>query len=112
MIDPATLALWQQEDRVDLYDVREVPEFCHERIPASVLVPLSRFDPAAIAATPGRHLVLHCKSGVRCGIATRILRASGYNGPLFRLEGGILAWKSAGGNVEPGEALPDWLLQN
>jgi rhodanese-related sulfurtransferase len=102
MIDAATLAAWLQAGEVDLYDVREEPEFAAGRIPGSTLVPLSAFDPNAVDTDSSRHLVFHCKSGVRCGMATEIMRASGFEGTIHRLEGGILAWNASGGNIQPG----------
>ena len=102
MIDASTLADWIKSDTVDIYDVREVPEFSAERIPGSTLIPLSAFAPDAVDTGSSKHLVFHCKSGVRCGMASEIMRAAGYDSPIHRLEGGILAWKAAGGNTQPG----------
>lgn len=104
MIDVDTLAAWLQAGDVDLYDVREIMEFEAARIPGSTLVPLSIFDPGAIDTDSPRRIVFHCKSGVRCGMATEIMRASGFAGPIFRLEGGILAWNAGGGNIQSGKA--------
>jgi rhodanese-related sulfurtransferase len=102
MIDAATLSGWLESGEADLYDVREAPEFAAERIPSSTLIPLSAFDPSAVDTNSSRHLVFHCKSGVRCGMATEIMRAMGFEGPIHRLEGGILAWKASGGQIQPG----------
>jgi rhodanese-related sulfurtransferase len=104
MIDSETLAAWLRAGDVDLYDVREVREFAAARIPGSTLVPLSAFDPGAIATDSGRKIVFHCKSGVRCGMACEIMRTTGYDGPIYRLGGGIIAWNAAGGEIEPGNA--------
>jgi rhodanese-related sulfurtransferase len=104
MINAETLAAWLQAGEADLYDVREALEFEAARIPGSTLVPLSTFDPGAIDTSSPRKLVFHCKSGVRCGMATEIMRATGFAGPIFRLEGGILAWHAEGGNIQPGNA--------
>jgi rhodanese-related sulfurtransferase len=104
LIDAKTLAAWLEAGEADLYDVREAPEFAAERIPGSTLNPLSVFDPSAIDTTSSRRLVFHCKSGVRCGMAAEIMRASGFDGTIHRLEGGILAWKAHGGNIQPGNA--------
>lgn len=103
MIDVATLTAWLQTGEADLYDVREVMEFEAARIPGSTLIPLSAFDPGAVDTNSSRKIVFHCKSGVRCGMATEIMRAAGHDGPIFRLEGGILAWNAAGGNIQPGK---------
>ena len=102
MIDVATLTAWLDAGEADLYDVREQAEFAAERIAGSTLVPLSSFDPGAVDTHSERHLVFHCKSGVRCGMASQILRTAGFEGPIHRLEGGILAWKAAGGKIQPG----------
>jgi rhodanese-related sulfurtransferase len=102
MIDVATLTAWLDAGEVDLYDVREQAEFAAERIAGSTLIPLSSFDPGAVNTHSERHLVFHCKSGVRCGMASQILRAAGFEGPIHRLEGGILAWKAHGGKIQPG----------
>ena len=96
MIDGETLARWMDDGVVDLYDVREHHEYMAERIPGSRLLPLSSFDPTRVSTGPGRSLVLHCKSGVRCGVAAEMMRRAGYRGPIHRLEGGILAWKAEG----------------
>ena len=104
MIDAGELACWQATDLCDLYDVREWHEHQVERIPDATLVPLSGFDPAAVTATPGRHVVFHCKSGVRCGIAAMIMIAAGFDGPIYRLDGGIEAWKAAGGKTVAGDS--------
>ena len=101
-IDAETLETWLKAGDAALFDVREDNEFAVERIPGSTLVPLSRFDPSAITAEDGKKIVFHCRSGVRCGQASALLREAGDGRPLHRLEGGINAWKSAGMPVEPG----------
>ena len=102
MIDATTLLALLESGEADLYDVRERPEFAAERIPGSTLIPLSAFDPSAVDTNTNRHLVFHCKSGVRCGMASEIMRNAGFEGVIHRLEGGILAWKASGGNIQPG----------
>lgn len=101
-IDAETLAGWLREGGVALYDVREEDEFAQARIPGSTLVPLSRFDPTAIVGGPQDRVVLHCRSGRRCGLAAEQLRSTGDRRPLYRLEGGIIAWAQGGLPVEPG----------
>ncbi|GHD53763.1 hypothetical protein GCM10017083_30510 [Thalassobaculum fulvum] len=101
-IDPATLSDWLSQGGVALFDVREEDEFAQARIAGSTLVPLSRFDPAAIVAGPDDRIVLHCRSGRRCGMAAERLRAAGDSRPLYRLQGGIIAWAQEGLPVEPG----------
>jgi rhodanese-related sulfurtransferase len=103
-IDAATLADWLRDGRVALFDVREPDEFAQARIPGSTLVPLSRFDPGAIAAAEDDRIVLHCRSARRCGLAADQMRAAGDRRPLYRLAGGIIAWVQSGLPVEPGDS--------
>src|SRR3546814_13389024 len=84
-------------------DVCSSDLFAQARIAGSRLVPLSRFDPAAITADGGERIVIHCRSGRRCGLAAEQLRAAGDRRPLYRLEGGILAWAQSGRPVERGD---------
>ena len=102
MIDSATLRTLMDTGAVTLFDVREPHEFQAERIPGSHLLPLSVFDPSEIHVDPGSSLVLHCKSGVRCGLAAELMLRAGYHQTILRLAGGIEAWKQQGGSTCPG----------
>ena len=51
MIESSTLADWISADDVCLYDVREEYEFAKARIPGSILLPISIFDPQHVALT-------------------------------------------------------------
>ena len=102
MIDAATLAQWQKENSVILVDVREANEYSAGHIPGSTLNALSCFDPAKVAVDPAKHLVFHCQMGRRCGPASEKMAASGFQGEIFRLEGGFMAWTRAGGAVTQG----------
>lgn len=99
---PETIMNWLDNGEAVLVDVREDHEYRTEHIPEAVLVPLSRFDPAAIPDATGKKLVFHCRSGQRCGIASGILAAAGFPGDLFRMEGGILNWVQKGGRTRRG----------
>jgi rhodanese-related sulfurtransferase len=79
-----------------LVDVRERDEYAAENIEGAINLPLSSFNPAQIPKLePGKHLVIHCRSGVRCGTASGHLAASGWEGEIIRMRGGILGWKAA-----------------
>ena len=100
---PRDVDTWLRTGSATLIDVREPDEFARERIPGSILLPLSRFDPASVAALarPGKRLVVHCKGGVRSANAASMcqkLRESGI--PVFSLAGGIEAWKAESLPVE------------
>lgn len=98
-VDPETLRTWMAVNDAVIIDVREAHEHQMAYIEGSTLIPLSAFDPLAIPAHEGKKLVIHCASGVRCGMASQQLLASGYSGQIHRLAGGIEAWHQAGGPI-------------
>ncbi len=78
-----------------LVDVREPKETTAESYPDAVLLPMSRFDPAAIPDPQGRQVVFACRSGNRSVTASLVAQDRGY--PYkSHLAGGIIAWKAAG----------------
>jgi rhodanese-related sulfurtransferase len=101
MVDPQTARVWIERGEAVLVDVREPHEFALERIQGAILVPLSAFDPRSIPSAEGKRLLLMCASGVRCGMASELLARTGYP-KIYRLAGGIMGWKAAGGPVEHG----------
>ena len=89
------VAVGLREGRMLLVDVREPNETALERYPDAVIVPLSRFDPAAIPDPQGRQVVFACRSGRRSITASVAAQDAGY--PYkSHLAGGLLAWKAAG----------------
>lgn len=103
VVPAAEVRRWIEAGEVVLVDVREAGEHAAEAIPGALSLPLSTFDPAKLPVVPeGKKLVLHCRSGQRCGMAAARLVAAGYTGDINRLEGGIMGWRSAGGPTRPG----------
>ena len=76
-----------------LVDVREPNETAVESYPEGVIVPLSRFDPAAIPDPEGREVVFACRSGKRSVTASLVCPGPRLSLPLpsrrryHRLEG-------------------------
>ena len=101
-IDTDTLGEWLIKGTVSLFDVREEHEFATQRIPGAVSLPLSRFDISKIPNNPQSYIVIHCQSGVRCGVAAQLLQQAGFSQNIYRLEGGIVSWKAAGGHIQFG----------
>ena len=99
MVDPQTARLWLDRGDAVLVDVREPHEFAVEHVRGATLIPLSAFDSGMIPNHAGKKLLLMCASGVRCGIASEILVQTGYR-ELYRLAGGMMGWKAAGGVVQ------------
>ena len=85
--------------KILLVDVREPNEIAVERIPGSVFMPLSAFDPDDIPDPDGRAVVFMCAGGVRSVKASEIAQAAGLPYDAH-LAGGLKAWKAAGLPVE------------
>jgi rhodanese-related sulfurtransferase len=94
-LTPEDVARGLAEGRIVLVDVREPNETALERIPGSVLLPLSSFDADEIPNPDGRAVVFSCRSGNRSVKASELAQAAGrpYDA---HLAGGIIAWKAAG----------------
>lgn len=97
MVDPRTILSWRDAGQLVLIDVREREEYAAERIDGAINLPLSTFDPARLPEIPdGKKLVLHCRSGQRCGMAAARLVEAGYKGEINRMDGGIMGWRMSG----------------
>jgi rhodanese-related sulfurtransferase len=102
-VDAQTLKKWldspqerlRQRDTVLLVDVREPAEHAGEKIPGSILLPLSKFNPARIPSDPNKKLVLYCRSGNRSTQAAQKLFAAGFT-DVTHLSCGISGWKEQG----------------
>jgi adenylyltransferase/sulfurtransferase len=74
-----------------LIDVRETHEYQICRIPTSTLIPLGELPKRLHELDKNAEIVAHCKSGVRSGKATNLLREHGFKN-VRNMKGGILAW--------------------
>ncbi len=99
MVEPEEVLALHQAGTVVLVDVREPDEHASGIIPGAHLLPLSVFDPAKMPDPAGKSLVIHCRSGVRCGTASAALKKAGWPGEILRMRGGIMAWRAIGGPV-------------
>ncbi|MEI8146695.1 MAG: rhodanese-like domain-containing protein [Alphaproteobacteria bacterium] len=88
-------------DEILLVDVREPHELVMARIPNTVNIPLSRFDPALIPDPEGKTVVFMCAAGVRSVQASEIAQMRGLP-YTHHLAGGLKAWMQAGNGVERG----------
>jgi rhodanese-related sulfurtransferase len=80
-----------------LVDVREAVEWDAGHIPGALFNPLSAFDPAALPpASPGKRVVLHCRSGRRSITALELAQEAGRADVTTHFSGGMLAWVGAG----------------
>ncbi|MGE5548585.1 MAG: rhodanese-like domain-containing protein [Solirubrobacterales bacterium] len=103
VVDAAEIKRWVEAGQAVLIDVREPNEYAAEHIPGATNIPLSAFDPAKVPVPEaGRKLVIHCRSGARCGMAAARMVMAGYQGEINRMQGGLFGWKSAGGATRSG----------
>lgn len=101
-VSPEQIQAWRNEDSAHIIDVREQNEWDEAHIPGAVLMPLSSFDPSALPDPGDKHLVFHCRSGRRCGMAAEKMIEAGYAGVIKRMEGGFLAWDAANYDKQTG----------
>ena len=101
-VSPNKIRDWRETNKTVIVDVRETNEWAVGHIPGAIHMPLSTFDPTSIPDDRNKHLVFHCRSGRRCGIAAEKALEAGHTGKIKRMEGGFLAWEAAGFDSEPG----------
>lgn len=102
VVAPDEIRRWHDAGEALLIDVREVGEHAAERIKGALNLPLSVFDPSRVPHNAGKKLVIHCRSGQRCGLAAARLISAGFEGEIHRMQGGLMGWKAAGGPVAAG----------
>jgi rhodanese-related sulfurtransferase len=90
-IAPAELASLRSRDGCAILDVREPWEVAICGLPGAIHLPLDDLIDRAESLPRDRVLVAVCHAGVRCLIAARHLRASGFD-RVTSLRGGLDAW--------------------
>lgn len=83
---------------VVLLDVREPEEHRVSSLPGARLLPPSKVAEAKLELPPEATVVTYCTAGYRSGIAAVEL-AKRTGRPVYNLDGGIIAWFNAGGEV-------------
>jgi sulfur-carrier protein adenylyltransferase/sulfurtransferase len=95
---PAELkAKMDRGDDFLLIDVREPEEYAIARIPGSRLIPRASLPERLHELSSADEIVVHCKSGVRSGMAVDFLKQAGFR-RVKNLVGGILRWSD---DVDP-----------
>lgn len=79
-------------DRLQIIDVREPHEYEIVRLPNTKLIPLGQILHRKAEIEPGLDAVIVCKVGKRSARAIESLKKDGYNGRLFNLRDGIIGW--------------------
>lgn len=101
-INGKVLETWTAEEvaqglankEIVLIDVRTPAEYMFESIEDALLAPLSHFERKALPAELGKHVVLHCGSGVRSRKAAELCLNAGFE-KIAHMEGGFAGWKAA-----------------
>ena len=94
-LSPADVAARLKAGTAVLVDVREPDEYAREHILGAVTAPLSAFEAAELALTPGQGVIFMCRGGARTAAHCNRLAAR-IDGPAHVLAGGLDAWKKAG----------------
>jgi rhodanese-related sulfurtransferase len=98
-VDVETVAAIMDRDDVVLIDVREQTEYDEAHIPDITLIPLGTVPESLDQIPTDKTVIMTCRSGNRSGQATEFLRQQGFDN-VHNMEGGIVAWQSAGFPVE------------
>ncbi|NNE98363.1 MAG: rhodanese-like domain-containing protein [Pyrinomonadaceae bacterium] len=77
---------------IELIDVRQPNEFEFAKIEGAKLIPLGEIIARKDEIDSSKEIVMQCKSGGRSARAIQALQASGFEGDMANLVGGILAW--------------------
>jgi rhodanese-related sulfurtransferase len=83
-----------------LFDVREPDEYVEAHVPGAQLIPLSEITERVQDFPLAARLLLICRSGGRSRRAGELLQEHGRQ--VVNVEGGTLAWQSAGFDVATG----------
>lgn len=110
LLDTATVRKLQEQEKIQLIDVREISEYAAEHIPGSHLLPLSKFQPEEISLITDKQIVIYCQSGNRSNQAAQKLIQSGFT-EFSQLQGGLTAWKQSGYATEINQNAPISLMR-
>lgn len=94
-VDAAHLAASLEKGTVELIDVRSDAEWKAGHIEGATHHFLGRLPKTAGSLPEDRKVVVQCRSGARSAIGVSVLQAAGIK-QAINLQGGFLAWKSAG----------------
>ncbi|MGF1457868.1 MAG: rhodanese-like domain-containing protein [Leptolyngbyaceae cyanobacterium] len=104
-MSPVDLNKRLDQQSVNLVDVRESVEHAGKKIPGSIPMPLSKFDPDSVPFDADKSTVLYCRTGSRSTQAAQKLFKAGVSN-VTHLEGGLLAWEAANYPTQTGKNAP------
>ncbi|CQR47922.1 Thiosulfate sulfurtransferase GlpE [Paraliobacillus sp. PM-2] len=80
----------EQNEKVNIIDVREDFEVEEGKIPEAKHIPLGEIEQRAKELDKNAHYYMVCRSGGRSGNACALLESQGYH--VTNMTGGMLAW--------------------
>ena len=98
-VDVQTVAAIKELETVFVLDVREQWEYDEGHIPGVTLIPVGEVADRLNEIPTDQEIIVTCRSGNRSGQITAYLQAQGYTN-VHNMQGGIIAWESAGFAVE------------
>ncbi|MFZ1400381.1 MAG: rhodanese-like domain-containing protein [Candidatus Promineifilaceae bacterium] len=98
-VDVHTVATIKERDDVVVLDVREQWEYDEGHIPGVTLIPMGEVSSRLSEIPTDKEVIVTCRSGNRSGQVTDFLRQQGFDN-VHNMEGGIVAWETAGYDVE------------
>jgi len=93
----AEQAIRESAEGVALIDVREEWEWQRGHAPDARLMPMGTVGERRGELPEGERILVVCHSGARSAAVTEHLREAGFD--AVNVEGGMLAWRSAGGPI-------------
>lgn len=98
-IDVQTASSVMDRDDVFMLDVREPSEYEAGHIPGITLIPVGQVADRLSEIPKDKEVIISCHSGARSARIFDYLVQQGYTN-VHNMEGGIVAWQSAGFEVE------------
>ena len=95
-VEPEVVKKWLDADEAVMIDVREPNEVAAARIPGTIHMAMSSFDPQELPDLNGRKLVLQCAGGMRSDQVANFLLQNDHVDEAVNLIGGIKGWVEAG----------------
>lgn len=95
-VDPPEMVRRMNHEDAIVLDVREDQEYAEGHIVNALHIPLGVLEKRLDELPPHKDkgIIVYCRSGDRAARAGATLRKQGFNN-VFKLNGGILAWKAA-----------------
>jgi hydroxyacylglutathione hydrolase len=88
-------AIWMQQGRVHMLDVRDEYEWNEKHIPGAIHQYVGYLEENLPLLPKDSEIVVHCNVGHRSGVAASILKRNGFS-RVHNMLGGITAWENLG----------------